>query len=89
MNIHLGGLNGVVLIVDRRRRASQVIDLIDLDIKGEGDVMANEFKIRIPYQVGDILLGPRIEIVDAENVASILEETLAEVGTEKSGPSRH
>jgi hypothetical protein len=89
MNVHLGGLNGVVLIVDRRSRTGQVIDPIDLYIKREGNVVANEFKIRIPYQVGDISLGPRIEIVDTENVVPILEETLAEVGAQESGPSRH
>jgi hypothetical protein len=89
MNVHLGGLNGVVLIVDRRSRTGQVIDLIDLYVEREGNVVANEFKIRIPYQRSDILLGPRIEIVDTENVVPILEETLAEVGAQESGPSRH
>jgi hypothetical protein len=89
MNVHLGGLNGVVLIVDRRSRTGQVIDLIDLYVEREGNVVANEFKIRIPYQRSDILLGPRIEIVDTENVVPILEETLAEVGTQKTRPSRH
>jgi uncharacterized protein (UPF0210 family) len=89
MNVHLGGLNRVVLVVNRRRRTRQVVDLIDLHIKREGNVVAKEFKIGIPYQRSDISLGPRIEIVDTEDIVSILEETLAEMGAQKTGPSRH
>jgi hypothetical protein len=89
VNVHLGGLNRVVLIVDRRRRTSQVVDLIDLHIKRKGNVVANEFKIRIPYQRSDISLGPRIEIVDTEDIVSILEETLAEMGAQEPGSSCH
>jgi len=89
MNVHLGGLNRVVLIVDRRCRTGQVVDLIDLHIKREGNVMAKELKIRIPYQVGDISLGSREEIVDTEDIVSVLEETLAEMGTQEPGPSGH
>ena len=35
----------------------------------------------------DISLGPRIEIVDTEDIAPIPEETLAEMGTQESSPS--
>jgi hypothetical protein len=89
MNVHLGRLNGVVLIVNRRRRTRQVVDLIDLHIKREGNVVANEFKKRIPYQRSDISLGPRVEIVDTEDIVSILEEPFAEMGTQEPGPSCH
>jgi hypothetical protein len=81
MNVHLSGLNGVVLIVDWRSRTGQVVDLVDLYIKGERDVVANKFKIRIPQQMGDISLRARIEIVDTKDIVSIIEETLAEMGT--------
>jgi hypothetical protein len=80
MNVHLGGLNGVVLIVNRRRRTRQIVDLIDLHIKRKGNVVAKEFKIGIPHQMGDISLGPRIEIVDAKDIVAIFEETVAKTG---------
>ena len=89
MNVHLGGLNRVVLIVDRRRRTGQVVNRIDLHIKRKGNVVANEFKIRIPYQRGDISFGTRVEIVDTEDIVSILEEALAEMGAQEPGPSCH
>jgi len=89
VNVHLGGLNRVVLIVNGRSRTRQVVDLIDLHIKREGNVVAKEFKIGIPYQRSDITLGPRIEIVDTEDIVSILEETLTEMGAQKTGPSCH
>ena len=87
MNVHLGRLNGVVLIVDRSSGTSQVVDFVNLHIEREGDVVANKFKIRISQQMDDIPLGPRIEIVDTEDIVSILEETLAEMGTQESSPS--
>ena len=31
MHAGLGGLHGIVLVVDRRRWAGEVIDLVDLD----------------------------------------------------------
>jgi hypothetical protein len=43
----LGGLYWVVLIVNRRCRAGEVIDLVDLDKQWKGDVMAHEFEARI------------------------------------------
>jgi len=89
VNIHLGGLNRVVLIVNWRSRTRQVVDPIDLHIKREGNVVAKEFKIGIPNQMGDISLGPCIEIVDTEDIVSILEETLTEMGAQKTGPSCH
>jgi len=89
VDVHLGGLNRVVLIVNGRSRTRQVVDLIDLHIKREGNVVAKEFKIGIPYRRSDISLGPRIEIVDTEDIVSILEETLTEMGAQKTGPSRH
>jgi hypothetical protein len=51
--------------------------------------VAKEFKIRIPYQMGNISLRPRIEIVDTEDIVSILEKTLAEMGTQEPRPSGH
>jgi hypothetical protein len=34
-----------------------VIDLIDLDIKREGDVVPDDLKARVIEQVGDVLFG--------------------------------
>jgi hypothetical protein len=89
VNVHLGGLNGVVLIVNRRCGTGQVVDRIDLHIKRKGDVVAKELEIRISHQMGDISLGSRVEIVDTEDIVSVLEETLAEMGAQKPGPSGH
>jgi hypothetical protein len=89
VNVHLGGLNRVVLIVNGRSRTRQIVNLIDLHIKRKGNVVTKEFKIGISDQMSDISLGPRIEIVHTEDIVSILEETLAEMGTQKPRPSGH
>jgi hypothetical protein len=46
VDIHLGRLDRVVLIMDRRGRTGQVIDFVHLHIERKGDVMAKKFKIR-------------------------------------------
>ena len=47
----LGRLHGIVLIVDRRRRAREIVDLVDLDVERKGDVVAHEFEIGVTEQV--------------------------------------
>ena len=43
----LGRLHRIVLVVDRRGRAGQVVDLVDLDIEREGHVVAHQLEARI------------------------------------------
>ena len=41
----LGRLHWIELVVDRRRWAGQIVDLVDLDIKREGDVVPKDFEM--------------------------------------------
>ena len=43
----LSGLNRIKLIVNGRRRASKIINLIGLNIERKGHVMSHQLKIRI------------------------------------------
>ena len=52
----LGRLHRIFLIIDGAGRAGQVINLINLDIKREGDVMADDFKVRLAHKRQDIIL---------------------------------
>lgn len=51
--------------------------------------MSHEFKMRVPKQVQDILLGPGVEVVNAQDLTTFLQEALAEVGTNEPCPSGH
>ena len=48
VNIDLGGLNRVVLVMNGGCRAGQVVNLLDFQIQRKGDVVPEQFKIRIP-----------------------------------------
>ena len=50
----LGRLHRVVLVVDRRGRAGEVVDLVDLDIEREGHVVAHQLEARMCQQVRDV-----------------------------------
>jgi hypothetical protein len=69
--------------VNRRRGASEVVNLINFDIERESDVVAQEFEIGVCYQVPDIVFSPREEIINAKNVMALAQERVREVRTEE------
>ena len=54
-----GRLHGIVLVVDRRGRAGEVVDLVDLDVERERHVVAHQLEARMPHQMIDVLLCAR------------------------------
>ncbi len=84
----LEGLQGEPQIVDRARRAGEVVDeierLVDLDVVRE--VVRQEDE-RVPTQVLDVGERPGLEIVDADDAMVAREERLAQVRAEKACPT--
>ena len=85
----LGRLHRVVLVVDRRRRTGEVVDLVDLDEQRERHVVPDELEARVVVQVIDVALGAGEEVVDAEHLVALLEQAVAEVGAEEAGAAGH
>ena len=56
--------------MDRRGRAGQVVDLVDLDVEREGHVVAHQLEARVVQADGDVLLAAGEEIVDAQHVVA-------------------
>ncbi len=81
----LGRLDRVVLVVDRRRRAGEVVDLVDLDVERKRHVVADELEARMVVQVLDVALGAGEEIVDAEHLVALLQQPVAQMRAEESG----
>ena len=48
------GLNWIELVMDRRGRACQIVDFIDLDIQWKGNVVAHKLKLLVVKQVEDV-----------------------------------
>ena len=45
MHACLRRLHGIVLVVDRRGRAGEIVNLVDLDVEREGHIVPNQFEI--------------------------------------------
>ena len=71
MHAGLGGLHRIVLVVHRRGRACQIVDLVHLDIERKGDVVAHRLEMRIVQQVRDVVLAAGEVIVDAQHVVAV------------------
>ena len=69
----------------RRSRASKVVYFVDFDIQRKGDVKAHQLKTFIIQQVGYVILRARKEIVDAQNVMSLVNESFAQMRSKKPG----
>jgi hypothetical protein len=70
------GLHRIVLVLDRRRGASQVVDFVDFDVQGKGDIVAHKFKARVGVQMSDVVFGSREEIVHADNLMAIGQQSI-------------
>ena len=81
----LGRLHRVELIMHGRRRAGEIVDLIDLDIQWKGDVVAHQLEVGMIEQRRDIGAGAGEEIVDAEHVMPALDQPGAEVRADEAG----
>ena len=78
-----------MLIVDRRRRAGEIVDFIDLDKERERDVVAHELEIGMVEKMRNIVLAAGEEIIDAQHVAALLEQAVDEVRSEEAGAAGH
>jgi hypothetical protein len=63
--------------VDRRSRASEIEDLVDLNEQRMGDVVTEQLEGLVAEQMLDIASGAGEEIVDAEDLAAGIEQVLA------------
>jgi hypothetical protein len=68
-----------MLIVDRRGRAGEIVDLVDLDIERKGHVVAHDLEGRLTEQWFDVAPRTREIVVDAENLALLLEQSCTQM----------
>ena len=71
-----GSLHGIELVVNGGCGAGQVVNLVHLHVEGEGDVMAHELELRVVEQIEHILLGARVEVVDAQDLVALTDQPL-------------
>jgi len=64
----LGRLYRVELVVNRRRRAGEIINLVDFDIEGKADIVSNKLESGIQHETGHIRPRRREEVIRAEDL---------------------
>ena len=83
MDARLSCLDRIRLVVDRRSRTSQIVDLIDFDIERNADIVADQFKKRMVKERNDIFLRSCEKVIYAEDITPFGKKPFAEMGTEK------
>ena len=81
----LDGLHRIVLIVDWRRRAGKIVNLIHFHIERNADVMAHELEARMVHELCHITSGARKEVVHAQDFMSLVQQALAQMRPEEAG----
>ena len=85
MHRRLRGLHRVELVVHRRGRAGQVVDLVDFHEQREGDVVAHQLELRMGQQVDHVVAGAGEEVVDAEHRVPVGQQPATEVRADEAG----
>ena len=73
--------------MDRGGGASQIVDLVGLEIERKRHIVPDHFKTMMIEHALDVTTCSGEIIIDANDAGALLEQTLAEVGAEKSGAS--
>ena len=83
----LDRLDRIALVVDRRRRAGKVVDLVELAPERLRHIVQDEGETRVVHQVIDVGLCPREEIVHDGDFVARLQQTARKMGTDEAGPA--
>jgi hypothetical protein len=75
----LRGLHWVKLIVYGRSRASQIEDLVNLDVQRETNVVPGELKSRIRQQMMHVVSSACVEVIDTQHFIAAFQQPLTEV----------
>ena len=80
----LHSLDGVVLVVNGRCGAGQVIDLVHFEKYWLRYIVSNELEVVIVEQAENVFSTPRIEIIQAENIVPAVQQTFAQMRADKA-----
>ncbi len=84
-HVRFDGLDRVVLVMNRRGRAGQIVDLVDFDEERLGHVVPEDLELLVIEQVLDVLSAAGEEVVQADDMVALCEEPFAEVGADEAG----
>ena len=77
-------------VIDGTGGAGEVEDEIDFaGVEGLADVSIDKFETRVVFQVSEIGLAAGEQIVDGDHGPALGEQSIAEMGSEKTGATGH
>jgi hypothetical protein len=76
-----------MLVVPRRGGTSEVVDLVHIQHERLRNVVPHEIKVGLRQQVRDVRLLAGEEIIDTDDVMSLLNQPLAQMRPKKTGPA--
>jgi len=76
-----------MLIMNRRCRTGEVINFVDFDVQRKGYVVPNELEARVVVQMIDVSLRSGEQVVYAQNLVAVLEETIAKMRAQETRPT--
>jgi hypothetical protein len=79
MHARLGGLHRIVLIMDGAGRAGEVKNPINFNVQRESHIVSDQLEVVLADQVPDIGLVASEEIINADHVMLLLDQSVAEV----------
>ena len=82
-------LDGVLLVVDWRSGAGEVVDFVELPPERLRHVVEDEREALVAQELVDVLLRSREEVVESRNLVTVGEKPFAEMAAEESRPSRY
>src|ERR1700722_17689834 len=89
MDTDLCRLHGIELIVDGRRRAGQIENLVDFDIERKTDIVSLQFKKWVRQQVLHVVSSSGVEVVNAQHFITARQQSFTQVCANKPGPASY
>jgi hypothetical protein len=89
MHRRLRRLHWIVLIMDWRSWASEIVDFVRLDVERKRHVVTHELEAGMSVEMLQVTLGAREQIVDAHYLVPLLEQAINQMGAEEPGTARN
>src|SRR5687768_1777949 len=88
-HVRFNRLYRVVLVMDRRRRAGEIIYLIHLEQYRLGNIVPDKLEVLVIQEMNDVLLPPGEKIVQADDLGAVGQEPFAKVRADETGAAGH
>ena len=62
-----------------------MVDLIDFDLEGKGDIVTDHLEAWVAHQVDDVVLGRRVVVVDTQHFVAVVKQALTQMRADEAG----